>query len=65
MNLLYGVKGSDSMSDLAIVTGIEAVGLAASFISARRASRFAPMSALREEQPCQLEKKGITDDITK
>jgi ABC-type antimicrobial peptide transport system permease subunit len=49
LNLLYGVSGSDPVSYVAIVVVIAAVGLAASFIPARRASRLAPMLALREE----------------
>ncbi|NJL26854.1 MAG: ABC transporter permease [Thermoanaerobaculia bacterium] len=49
LNLLYGVSGTDPLSYLAIVVVIAAVGLAASFIPARRASRLAPMLALRDE----------------
>lgn len=49
LNLLYGVSGFDPTSYLVIVLMIVLVGLVASFVPARRASRLEPMFALREE----------------
>ncbi len=48
-SLLYGLKPRDPVTMILAVIILAAIGLAASFIPARRASRLDPMSALRYE----------------
>ena len=48
-SLLYGLKPHDPVTLALAVVILAAIGLAASFIPARRASRLDPMSALRYE----------------
>ncbi len=48
-SLLYGLKADDPMTLALAVIILAAVGLAASFVPARRASRLDPMTALRYE----------------
>jgi ABC-type antimicrobial peptide transport system permease subunit len=48
-SLLFGVKPSDPLIMALAVAGLAAVGLFASWLPARRASRLQPTLALREE----------------
>jgi predicted permease len=48
-SLLYGVSAFDAATFFAAAAGISAVALAAAWVPARRASRVAPLEALREE----------------
>jgi ABC-type antimicrobial peptide transport system permease subunit len=48
-SMLYGLKPGDPLTLAAAIAGIVAVGLAASFLPARRAANIHPMAALREE----------------
>ena len=48
-SLLYGVRPSDPVSMLAVSLLLLGVGLVASYLPARRASRVDPMVALRCE----------------
>jgi ABC-type antimicrobial peptide transport system permease subunit len=48
-SLLFGVSAFDAATFLAAAAGIVAVALAAAWVPARRASRVAPLEALREE----------------
>jgi putative ABC transport system permease protein len=47
--LLFGVKARDPVTIALAVALLAAIGLAASFVPARRASRLDPMVALRNE----------------
>jgi putative ABC transport system permease protein len=49
VSLLYGVSANEPLAFLAIALGLAAVGLLASFIPARRASKVDPMVALHYE----------------
>ena len=46
-SLLFGVSTTDPVAFGAVIIGMLAVALLASFIPARRAARIAPMSILR------------------
>jgi ABC-type antimicrobial peptide transport system permease subunit len=48
-SLLYGVRPTDVGTFVAVSTVLAAVGLLASYLPARRASRVDPMVALRHE----------------
>ena len=48
-SLLYGLKAHDPLTLVLAVVILAAIGLAASFVPARRASRLDPMAALRYE----------------
>jgi putative ABC transport system permease protein len=48
-SLLYGLKARDPVTLILAVVILAAIGLAASFVPARRASRLDPMAALRYE----------------
>jgi putative ABC transport system permease protein len=48
-SLLFGLKADDPLTLILAVTVLAAIGLAASFVPARRASRLDPMVALRYE----------------
>ena len=48
-SLLYGVGAADPLSMIAAVAALAAVGLAAAYIPARRASRTEPAMVLREQ----------------
>ena len=48
-SLLYGVGAADPLSMVAAVAALAAVGLAAAYIPARRASRTEPAMVLREQ----------------
>jgi putative ABC transport system permease protein len=47
--LVYGVRAFDGATFLVAAAGVAAVALAAAYFPARRASRVAPLEALREE----------------
>ena len=47
--MLYGVGAADVLTYLAACTALGAVGLAASYVPARRATRIEPTVALRAE----------------
>jgi ABC-type antimicrobial peptide transport system permease subunit len=47
--LLFGVRPTDAVVLATAVAGLTSVGLAASWLPARRASRLDPTAALREE----------------
>ena len=46
-SLLFGVKPSDAITFLSMLGVLTAVAALAGYVPARRASRIAPMSALR------------------
>jgi putative ABC transport system permease protein len=48
-SFLFGVKPSDPATYLAVALGLAAVALAACYLPARRATRVAPMVALRHD----------------
>jgi putative ABC transport system permease protein len=48
-SLLYETAGTDPFTFLAVVAGLGAVAIAASYFPARRASRIAPVDALRTQ----------------
>ena len=48
-SLLYGVKSTDPITYLVVSLIVAAVGLAASYLPARRAMNVDPMVALRDE----------------
>ena len=50
-SLLYGVKSTDPITYLVVSLLVAAVGLAASYLPARRAMNVDPMVALRDEYP--------------
>jgi ABC-type antimicrobial peptide transport system permease subunit len=45
--LLYRIKANDPLSYVAVIVILAAIGLIASYIPARRATRIDPMAALR------------------
>jgi putative ABC transport system permease protein len=47
--MLYGVKASDPLTFLSVALLLSAVALAATLLPARRATRVAPVVALRYE----------------
>ena len=50
-SLLYGLEANDPLTLALAVILLTAIGLAAIFVPARRASRLDPITALRYEQP--------------
>lgn len=48
-SMLYGLKPRDPLTLTSAISGIVAVGLAASFFPAQRAAKIQPMAALRED----------------